>query len=72
MVKISNTLEGFLLLFPLLKITLYLLRLISVSLSNLLLPSLLENWIKDTEHGPAHQNKTQFPPQSVSPIRKFP
>ena len=25
-----------------------------------------------TEHGPAHQNKTQFPPQSVSPIRKLP
>ena len=25
-----------------------------------------------TEHGPTHQNKTQFPPQSVSPIRKFP
>ena len=30
-----------------------------------------ENWIKFTEHGPAHQNKTQFPPQSVSTIRKF-
>ena len=25
-----------------------------------------------TEHGPAHQNKTQFPPLSVSPIRKLP
>ena len=25
-----------------------------------------------TEHGPAHQNKTQFPSQSVSPIRKLP
>ena len=25
-----------------------------------------------TKHGPAHQNKTQFPPQSVSPIRKLP
>ena len=25
-----------------------------------------------TEHGPAHQNKTQFPPQSVSLIRKLP
>ena len=25
-----------------------------------------------TEHGPTHQNKTQFPPQSVSPIRKLP
>ena len=25
-----------------------------------------------TEHGPAHQNKTQFPPRSVSPIRKLP
>ena len=24
-----------------------------------------------TEHGPTHQNKTQFPPQSVSPIRNF-
>ena len=24
------------------------------------------------EHGPANQNKTQFPPQSVSPIRKRP
>ena len=23
------------------------------------------------EHGPAHQNKTQVPPQSVSPIRKL-
>ena len=25
-----------------------------------------------TEHASTHQNKTQFPPQSVSPIRKFP
>ena len=25
-----------------------------------------------TEHGPAHQNKIQFPPHSVSPIRKLP
>ena len=25
-----------------------------------------------TEHGPAHQNKTQISPQSVSPIRKLP
>ena len=24
-----------------------------------------------TEHGPAHQNKTQYPPQSVYPIRKL-
>ena len=24
-----------------------------------------------TEHGLTHQSKTQFPPQSVSPIRKF-
>ena len=34
-----------------------------------------KNWIKDllnTEHGPTHQNKTQFPPQSVSHIRKLP
>ena len=32
-----------------------------------------ENWIKRfTEYGSAHQNKTQFPPQSVSPIRKLP
>ena len=29
-----------------------------------------ENWINFT-HGPAIQNKTQFPPQSVSPIRKL-
>ena len=28
--------------------------------------------IRFTEHGPAHQNKTQFSPQSVSPIRKVP
>ena len=27
------------------------------------------NW---TEHGPTHQNKAQFPPQSVFPIRKLP
>ena len=27
-----------------------------------------ENWIK--EHGPTHQNKTQFPPQSVSLMMK--
>ena len=25
-----------------------------------------------TEHGPTHQNKTQFPPQLVSSIRKLP
>ena len=25
-----------------------------------------------TEHGLTHQNETQFPPQSVSPIRKLP
>ena len=24
-----------------------------------------------TEHGPAHENKTQFPPQSVFPTRKL-
>ena len=29
------------------------------------------NWIKDLL-SMAHQNKTQFPPQSVSPIRKLP
>ena len=28
--------------------------------------------LKSTEHGPTHQNKTQFPPQTVSPIRKLP
>ena len=28
--------------------------------------------LRFTEHGPAHQNKTQFPLQSVSPIRKLP
>ena len=28
--------------------------------------------LKITKHGPAHQNKTQFSPQSVSPIRKLP
>ena len=32
---------------------------------------LTENWVKDTELGPAHQNKTQFLPQSVSPIRNL-
>ena len=26
----------------------------------------------DSKHGPAHQNKTQFPPKSVSPIKKLP
>ena len=26
---------------------------------------------KFTEQAPSHQNKTQFPPQSVSPIRKI-
>ena len=32
-----------------------------------------ENWIKDLLNmAPAHQNKTQFHPQSVSPIRKLP
>ena len=25
-----------------------------------------------TEHGPSHENKTQFPPQSVFPTRKLP
>ena len=29
------------------------------------------NW-RFADHGPAHQNKTQFPSQSVSPIRKLP
>ena len=28
--------------------------------------------LRFTEHGPAHQNKTQFPLQSVTPIRKLP
>ena len=28
--------------------------------------------LRFSEHGPAHQNKTQFPPQSISPIRKLP
>ena len=28
--------------------------------------------LRFTEHGPDLQNKTQFPPQSVSPIRKLP
>ena len=32
----------------------------------------LSDWTDWTEHGPAHQNKTQFPPQSVSPIRRIP
>ena len=32
-----------------------------------------ENWIKDLlSMVPIHQKKTQFPPQSVSPIRKLP
>ena len=32
-----------------------------------------ENWIKRfTEHDSAHQSKTQFLPQSFSPIRKLP
>ena len=31
-----------------------------------------ENYAEDAEHGPAYQNKTQFTPQSVSPIRKLP
>ena len=30
-----------------------------------------ENYAEDAEHGPAYQNKTQFTPQSVSPIRGF-
>ena len=33
--------------------------------------TLIENWIKDLL-SMAHQNKTQFPAQSVSPIRKLP
>ena len=28
--------------------------------------------LKITEHGPTHQKETQFPPQSVSPIRNLP
>ena len=28
--------------------------------------------LRFTEYGPAHKNKTQFPPQLVSPIRKLP
>ena len=28
--------------------------------------------LRFTEHGPTHQNKTQFPPQSVYPIRMLP
>ena len=31
-----------------------------------------ENYAEDARHGPAYQNKTQFTPQSVSPIRKLP
>ena len=32
-----------------------------------------ENWIKDLlSMAPTHQNKRQFSPQSVSPIRKLP
>ena len=27
--------------------------------------------LRFTEHGPTHQNKTQFPPQSVSPIERL-
>ena len=27
--------------------------------------------LKFAEHGPTHQNKTQFSPQTVSPIRKL-
>jgi len=30
-----------------------------------------ENWTKDSEHGFANQNKTQFSPQPVPPIRKL-
>ena len=33
---------------------------------NLWVPTIL------AQHGPAHQNKTLFPPQSVSPVRKLP
>ena len=34
---------------------------------------LLISWMQPpSEHGPFHQNKTQIPPQSVSPIRKPP
>ena len=29
------------------------------------------DWTKLTEHEPIYQNQTQFPPQSVSPIRKL-
>ena len=32
----------------------------------------MTEWLNWTEHGPTHQNKTQFPPQSVSPTRKLP
>ena len=28
--------------------------------------------LRFTEHGPAHKNTTEFPPQSGSPIRKLP
>ena len=31
-----------------------------------------ENWVRFTEHGPAREHKTQFPPQAVSPIWKLP
>jgi len=30
------------------------------------------DWTTELKHGPTHQNKTQFPPQSVSAIRKLP
>ena len=33
---------------------------------------LLKPSLENAEHGPAYQNKTQFTPQSVSPIRKLP
>ena len=36
-------------------------------------PTLQRKWEKRfTEHGPTHQNKTQFLPQSVSSIKKLP
>ena len=31
----------------------------------------MTEWMNWTEHGLSHQNKTQFPPQSVYPIRKL-
>ena len=31
-----------------------------------------ENWIKDLPSMAPHQNKTQFPTQLVSPVRKLP